>query len=105
MGDDISIRYYEGGSWKETDTSSYMGWFCFRDEVEGSCLGARNLRRSLSPLHSELEALIWVMHYIYASTIEDNRRFCNGQYRADEDDVYTDRLTNFLNTRRGIREE
>lgn len=25
-------------------------------------MGPRNLHRSLSPLHAELEALIWVMH-------------------------------------------
>lgn len=29
-------------------------------------MGARNLRRNISPLHTEMDALIWRMHYMIA---------------------------------------
>lgn len=41
-----------------------MGWIYFQDTGYGVLMGARNLRPSLIPLHTELEVLIWVMHYM-----------------------------------------
>lgn len=43
-----------------------MGWFCFKDGVDGSMIGAMTLRKCIFPLQSELEALIWVRHCIIA---------------------------------------
>ena len=49
------------GAWKETYKFSGQGWF-YRDVVtEEKMMGAMNLRRSLSALHTECEALIWAM--------------------------------------------
>lgn len=45
---------------KETDLFPGMGWHCFQDDVERSIMRARNLRISIFPLHSELEALILI---------------------------------------------
>lgn len=52
-------RYYIDGSWKEIDNFSGCGWIYHQEAVEDEVLlGARNARRTLSPLHSELEVLI-----------------------------------------------
>lgn len=50
------------GSWKDTYVFSKVGWCYFPHTDAGLMLDARNIRRSISPLHVELEALIWVMH-------------------------------------------
>ena len=47
-------------SWKDKDASSGQGWFNTLPGFE-DLLGTRNVRASLSPLHAELEALIWAM--------------------------------------------
>ncbi|KAL0805564.1 hypothetical protein Bca101_098055 [Brassica carinata] len=49
------------GAWKETDKFSGQGWFCRDVVTEEKMMGAMNLRRSLSALHAECEALIWAM--------------------------------------------
>ena len=48
------------GSWKEGDSFSGQGWL---NTLEGFyiLLGVRNVRASLSPLHAEMEALLWAM--------------------------------------------
>ena len=48
------------GSWKDKDLFSGQGWFSTLPGFDG-LLGARNVRACLSPLHSEVEALIWAM--------------------------------------------
>ena len=48
------------GSWKEGDTFSGQGWYNTLEGFDG-LLGARNVRASLSPLHAEMEALLWAM--------------------------------------------
>ncbi|KAG2323542.1 hypothetical protein Bca52824_016755 [Brassica carinata] len=47
-------------SWKDKDLFSGQGWFSTLEGFDG-LVGARNVRASLSPLHSEVEALIWAM--------------------------------------------
>jgi len=49
------------GSWKESDKFSGLRWFCTSLNREASTMGAANLRKSLSPLYSEVEALPWAM--------------------------------------------
>ncbi|WZZ40520.1 hypothetical protein YC2023_036779 [Brassica napus] len=48
------------GSWKENELFSGQGWYSTLPGFDG-LLGARNVRACLSPLHSEVEALIWAM--------------------------------------------
>ena len=48
------------GSWKDKEQFSGQGWYSTLAAFDG-LLGARNVRASLSPLHSEVEALIWAM--------------------------------------------
>ncbi|KAG7585995.1 Reverse transcriptase zinc-binding domain [Arabidopsis thaliana x Arabidopsis arenosa] len=49
------------GSWKENDCFSGLGWFCSYPNEEMHDMGAANTRRSLTSLHTEVEALIWAM--------------------------------------------
>ena len=46
------------GLWKDKDHYSGHGWYSILEGFDG-LFGARNIRASLSPLHSETEALIW----------------------------------------------
>ena len=57
----ISGRWcFTDGSWKEKELFSGQGWYSTLPGFDG-LLGARNVRACLSPLHSEVEALIWAM--------------------------------------------
>ena len=51
---------FTDGSWKENDSYSGQGWLSTLEGFDG-LLGARNVRACLSPLHAEIEALIWAM--------------------------------------------
>ena len=51
---------FADGSWKEGDSFSGQGWYSTLEGFDG-LLGARNVRASLSPLHAEMEALLWAM--------------------------------------------
>ena len=51
---------FTDGSWKEIDILSGQGWYSTLEGFAG-LMGARNTRASLTPLHSEVEALIWAM--------------------------------------------
>ncbi|KAL0853545.1 hypothetical protein Bca101_058697 [Brassica carinata] len=61
---DLPIRVgrwcFTDGSWKANDTFSGQGWYSTLEGFEG-LMGARNTRASQSPLHTEVEALIWTM--------------------------------------------
>lgn len=46
------------GSWKEGEYYSGHGWYSTLEGFD-ELMGTRNTRGSLSPLHSEIEALIW----------------------------------------------
>ena len=52
--------FFIHGSWKDKDLFSGQGWYSTLQGFDG-LLGARNVRACLSPLHSEVEALIWAM--------------------------------------------
>ena len=49
------------GAWREQDVFTGQGWFCNARDSEEVMMRAMNLRRSLSPLLAECEALIWAM--------------------------------------------
>ena len=51
---------FTDGSWKENDIFSRQGWFSTLGGFDG-LMGARNVRASLSPLHAEMEALLWAV--------------------------------------------
>ena len=49
---------FTDGSWKNQDAFLGQGWYSTLEGFDG-LMGARNTRASQSPLHSEIEALIW----------------------------------------------
>ena len=51
---------FTDGSWKDKDLFSGQGWFSTLPGFDG-LLGEMNVRASLSPLHAEMDALIWAM--------------------------------------------
>jgi len=51
---------FTDGSWKENDVFSGQGWLSTLEGFAG-LLGARNVRACLTPLHTEMEALLWAM--------------------------------------------
>ncbi|XP_056848971.1 uncharacterized protein LOC130499090 [Raphanus sativus] len=51
---------FTDGSWKDQDNFSGQGWYSTLEGFDG-LMGARNTRATTSPLHSEMEALIWAM--------------------------------------------
>ncbi|KAG7568009.1 Ribonuclease H-like superfamily [Arabidopsis thaliana x Arabidopsis arenosa] len=64
-------RCFVDGSWKESDKFSGAGWFCTSSDGEPPTMGAANLRRSLSPLHTEFEALLWAMKCMIGADNQD----------------------------------
>ncbi|XP_010480729.1 PREDICTED: uncharacterized protein LOC104759515 [Camelina sativa] len=65
------FRCFVDGSWKVTDQYTGRGWYCISPEGESPTMGASNLRRSLSPLHAEVEALIWAMRCMIGADNEN----------------------------------
>ncbi|XP_010468420.1 PREDICTED: uncharacterized protein LOC104748482 [Camelina sativa] len=63
-------RCFVDGSWKESDTYAGAGWVC-STRHSGSDMGATNFRRSLSPLHAEVEAFIWAMRCMIGHVYRD----------------------------------
>ena len=51
---------FTDGSWKDQEFFSGQRWYSILEGFDG-LVGARNTRASQSPLHSEIEALIWAM--------------------------------------------
>ena len=47
-------------SWKENEVFLGQGSYSTLEGFDG-LMGARNVRASLSPLHSKIEALVWAM--------------------------------------------
>ena len=54
-------KCYIDGAWKEQDPYTGQGWVYREDGSSDTMMGAMSIRRSLSPLHAECEALIWAM--------------------------------------------
>ena len=53
-----SKRCFTDGSWKTKEPFSGQRWYSTLEDFDG-LVGARNTRAAQSPLHSEIEALIW----------------------------------------------
>ncbi|CAA7027491.1 unnamed protein product [Microthlaspi erraticum] len=49
------------GSWKATEPRAGLGWYNYNTNTGEKLLGTCNLRRGLSPLQAEVEALLWAM--------------------------------------------
>ena len=58
--DNTRICYIDG-AWKKEDQFTGQGWFCRSNGSAYVMMGAMNLRRGLSPLHVECEALMWAI--------------------------------------------
>ncbi|XP_010468154.1 PREDICTED: uncharacterized protein LOC104748171 [Camelina sativa] len=58
------------GSWKGTDPFQGLGWWCCSGELTTILLGARSHYRSISPLHAELQALIWAMESLLVAGVD-----------------------------------
>ena len=58
--EDTRVCYIDG-AWKEEDIFTGQGWLSRKSGSTYVMMGAMNLRRSLSPLNAECEALIWAM--------------------------------------------
>ena len=57
----ISGRWcFPDGSWKDGDIFSGQGWFSTLEGFDG-LIGVRNARACVSPLHAEMETLLWAM--------------------------------------------
>ncbi|XP_010513204.1 PREDICTED: uncharacterized protein LOC104789164 [Camelina sativa] len=65
-----SIRCQVDGSWKGSDPLEGLGWWYGTNDDKTILLGARSLRRSPSPLHTEFQALIWAMESLRAAGID-----------------------------------
>ena len=53
-------RCFTDGSWKEGAIFLGQGWLITLEGFDG-LLGERNVRTIISPLHAEVEALLWAM--------------------------------------------
>ena len=51
---------FSDGSLKENELMAGQGWYSTLEGFD-SLMGARNVRASLSPMHAEMEALLWAM--------------------------------------------
>jgi len=71
------VKCYVDGSWKNSDKFSGLGWYCQSANGEPPTMGAANTRRSLSPLHTEVEAFLWVMRCIVGADNQDVSFFQN----------------------------
>ncbi|XP_019085728.1 PREDICTED: uncharacterized protein LOC109126530 [Camelina sativa] len=65
-----SPRCQVDDSWKGTDPFQGLGWWCCSGEVSTLLLGARSHRRGISPLHAELQALIWPMESLLVAGVD-----------------------------------
>ena len=74
------FRCFVDGSWKGSDKFSGLGWFCTSSNRDSPTMGAANLRRSLSPLHTEVETLLWAMKCIIGA---DNQEVAFFTYFSD----------------------
>ncbi|CAA7017616.1 unnamed protein product [Microthlaspi erraticum] len=63
------------GAWKESKCRAGLDWYNFDPDSSSTLVGACNLRRGLSPLQTELEALVWDMQ----SMLVNNKRRMNFQ--------------------------
>ncbi|XP_010513530.1 PREDICTED: uncharacterized protein LOC104789549 [Camelina sativa] len=64
-------RCFVDGSWKATNALAGAGWFCSSTQDSRTDMGATNFRKSLSPLHAEVEALIWAMRCMIGHDYRD----------------------------------
>ncbi|XP_010431405.1 PREDICTED: uncharacterized protein LOC104715719 [Camelina sativa] len=65
------VRCFVDGSWKSGDRFAGAGWVCTKPQDPMPSMGATNFRRSLSPLHAEVEAFIWAMRCMIGHDYHD----------------------------------
>ncbi|XP_013639213.1 PREDICTED: uncharacterized protein LOC106344361 [Brassica oleracea var. oleracea] len=67
---DIS-RCYVDGAWRAQDSCTRQGWVYKAGGSTDTLMGAMSIRKSLSPLHAECEALIWAMECVKTLRISE----------------------------------
>ncbi|XP_010419048.1 PREDICTED: uncharacterized protein LOC104704706 [Camelina sativa] len=65
------FRCFVDGSWKDTDKFAGVGWVCMSSQDSLPLMGASNFRRSLSPLHAEVEAFVWALRCMIGHDLRD----------------------------------
>ncbi|XP_010474028.1 PREDICTED: uncharacterized protein LOC104753477 [Camelina sativa] len=66
---DYSTRCQVDGSWKGSDPFQGLGWCCCNGDDYTILLGEWSVRRGLTSLHAELQALIWAMESLLAAGV------------------------------------
>ncbi|CAA7034256.1 unnamed protein product [Microthlaspi erraticum] len=67
LGNTLSGEWCQlDGAWKETECRAGLGWYNYDPGSGSTLVGSCNLRRGLSPLQTELEALVWAMQSMLA---------------------------------------
>ena len=64
------------------DNYSGQGWYSTLEGFDG-LMGRRNTRASLSPLHLEIEALMWAKECM--RNLQQFHHICNGLFLVGED--------------------
>ncbi|CAA7058494.1 unnamed protein product [Microthlaspi erraticum] len=59
-------RAWAAAQTKVTEPRAGIGWYYFDPESGSILVGSSNIRRGLSPLQTELEALVWAMQSMLA---------------------------------------
>lgn len=59
----VFILNYSLFSFSSNISPGYVKWYSILESYDG-LMGASNTRDSQSPLHSKIEALIWIMEYM-----------------------------------------
>ncbi|CAA7024093.1 unnamed protein product [Microthlaspi erraticum] len=63
------------GACKETECHAGLGWYNFDPSLGSILVGSCNLRRGLSPLQTELEALVWAFEILLKEVEKCKRKF------------------------------
>ena len=82
---------FTDGSWKEW-TFSGQGWYSTLERFDG-LMGKKNVRASLSPLHTEMEALLWAIECMELASVSSH--VCNRLFSIGEDGFRTRRMVSF----------
>ncbi|XP_010446169.1 PREDICTED: uncharacterized protein LOC104728960 [Camelina sativa] len=73
-------RCFVDGSWKAGDAFAGAGWTCSSSLDAMTTRGAANFRRSLYPLHAEVEAFVWAMRCMIGHNYRDVASYTDCSY-------------------------
>ena len=67
----IGYQCFVDESWKYRDKYSGTWWYCTSSNGEASTMRTSNMFRSLTPLNTKVEALLWAMMCIISADNQD----------------------------------